>query len=69
MLRREKLERFVTTRMVEEKRSRGKQREKMVDGLTKWLKVGRVTETLKDLVMRDRDARKVMIAYAKEHNT
>ena len=48
-------------------RSRGKQREKMLDGLTKWLKVGRVTEGLK--TTRDRDAWKVMIAFAKEHGT
>ena len=35
VLRKEKLEHLVTTGMIEEKRSRGKQREKMVDGLTK----------------------------------
>ena len=33
--------------MIGEKRSRGKQREKMLDGLTKWLKVGGVTNALK----------------------
>ena len=38
-LRREKLVHLVTTGMIEENRSRGKQREKMLDGLTKWLKV------------------------------
>ena len=43
------------------------QREKMLDGLTKWLKVGRVTEALK--ATRDRDAWKVTIAYANEHGT
>ena len=53
--------------MIEGKRIRGKQREKMLDGLTKWLKVGRETEELK--ATRDRDAWKVMIAYAKEHGT
>ena len=36
----------MTTGMIEEKR------EKMLDGLTKWLKVGRVTEALK--ATRDR---------------
>ena len=35
----------------------------MLDVLTKWLKVGRATEALK--AMRDRDAWKIMIAYAK----
>ena len=34
--------------------SRGKQREQMLDGLTKWPKVGRVTEALK--MTRDRYA-------------
>ena len=58
---------FVTTGMIERKCSRGKQREKMLDGLTKSLKVGRVTEALK--AMRDQDAWKVMIAYSKEHGT
>ena len=53
--------------MTEGKRSMGKQGEKMLDGLTKWLKVGRVTEALK--ATRDRDAWKVMIAFAKEHDT
>ena len=38
---------FVATEMIKGKRSRGKQREKMLDGLTKLLKVGRVTEALK----------------------
>ena len=33
--------------MIEGKRSRGKQREKMLDGLTKWLYVVRVTDALK----------------------
>ena len=45
----------------------GKKREKMLDGLTKWLKVHRVTQALK--ATRDRDARKVMIAYTKEDST
>ena len=40
VMRREKLEHLVATGMIEGKRSRGKQREKMLDGLTKWLKVG-----------------------------
>ena len=61
-MRREKLEHLVTTGMIE-----GKQREKTLDGLTKWPKAGRVTETLK--ATRDRDAWKVMIAYAKEYGT
>ena len=47
------------------KRQQGKKCEKMFDGLTKWSKVGQVTEALKET--RDRDAWKVMITYAKEH--
>ena len=65
VMRRKKLEHLVTIGMIEGKRSRGKKHEKMLDGLTKWLKVGRVTEALK--TTRDGDVRKVMIAYAKEH--
>ena len=38
---------LVTTEMIEGKRSRGKQREKMLDGLAKWLKVGRGSEARK----------------------
>ena len=53
--------------MIEGKCSRGKQREKMLDGLTKWFKVGRMIEALK--VMWDTDAWKVMIAYTKEQGT
>ena len=39
--------------MFEGKRSRRKQREKMLDGLTKWLKIGRETGILKEIDMRD----------------
>ena len=49
---------------MEGKGSRRKQREKMLDGLTKRLKIGLVTDALK--VTRDRDAWRVMMAYAKE---
>ena len=52
----------MTTVMIDGNNKRGKQREKMLDGLTKWLKVGRVKEALK--VTSDRDAWKVIIAYA-----
>ena len=66
VIRREKLEHLVTTGMVKGKRSRRK-REKMLDGLTKWLKVGRVTDAL--TAMMDRDVWEIMIAYAKERGT
>ena len=44
MIRRGKLEHIVTTGMIEGKYSRGKQRKKMFDGLTKWLNEGQVTD-------------------------
>ena len=51
-MRREKLEHLITTGMMEGKRSRGKQREKMTDGLADWLGAGKVVEILK--ATRDR---------------
>ena len=54
MMRRKKLEHLVTTGMVEEKLSKEKQREKMLDRLAKWLKVGSETDALK--TKKDRDA-------------
>ncbi|GFN82248.1 hypothetical protein PoB_000875400 [Plakobranchus ocellatus] len=59
-MRREKLEHLVTTKKFEEKRSRGRQREKIMDGLATWLGPGRVTETLTDV--KDRDLWRDMIA-------
>ena len=49
VMRREKLEHLVTTGMIEGKRSKGKQLEKVLDRLTKWLKLEkRVTEATWD---------------------
>ena len=62
-MRREKLEHLVTTEMIEEKRCR----EKMLNGLTKWLNIGQVTDALK--VMRDRDGWKVIVLCANEQGT
>ena len=61
-MRSDKLEHLVKAGLIE-----GKQREKMMDGLTMCLKVGQVTDALK--VTRDRDVWKVMITSAKEHGT
>ena len=66
-MRKEELEHLVTTGMMEGKCSRGKQCEKILDGLPKWLKVRRVKEALK--VTKDRDTWKVMIVWAKAHGT
>ena len=65
-MRREKLEHLVTTGMIKEKLSRGKQPEKVLDGLTKWLNVGCMTDALK--ATRDTDTWKVMTAYPKAPN-
>ena len=67
VMRREKLEHLLTTGMMEGKRSRGKQREKMTNGLVKWLGAGKVIEILK--ATRDRGIWKDMIANAIKHGT
>ena len=46
-MRGENLKHIDTTGMIERKSSRGKQREKMLDGLTNWLNAHQVTDTLK----------------------
>ena len=53
MMRREKLdlEYLVTIQTIEGNRCRRIRREKMLDGLIKWLKVGRVAEALKAMEM------------------
>ena len=60
VMRRAKLEHLAITEM-EGNRSREKQCEKILGGLIKWLKVGRVTEALKAM----RDAWKVMLFMLK----
>ena len=67
VMRREKLEHLITTGMMKGKRSRGKQREKMTDGLVNWLGTGKVVEILK--ATRDRGIWKDMIANAIKHGT
>ena len=67
VMRKEKLEHLITTGMMEGKRSRGKRREKMTDGLVKWLGAGKVVEILKST--RDRGIWKDMIANAIKHGT
>ena len=51
--------------MIEEKHSREKQLEKMLDGSTNSIKVGQVTDALN--VMTDQDGWKIV--YAKEQGT
>ena len=67
MMRRGKLEHLVTTGMIKGKCSRRTECEKMLDGLKKWFKVGRVADILK--AEQDKDAEKVMMVYAIECGT
>ena len=67
VMRREKLEHLITTGMMEGKRSKGKQREKMTDGLANWLGAGKVVEILK--ATRDHGIWKDMIANAIKNGT
>ena len=66
MMRREKPDHRVATKMIEGKRCRGKRQGKMLDVLTKLLNLGQVTDALK--VTRDRGGWKFMIAFAKEQS-
>ncbi|GFO46603.1 hemicentin-2 [Plakobranchus ocellatus] len=61
-MRREGLENLVTTGMLEGKRSRGKQREKLIEGLTDWLKAGKSLEAIE--ATKDRKKWRTMIANA-----
>ncbi|GFO38280.1 hypothetical protein PoB_006478500 [Plakobranchus ocellatus] len=67
VMRREKLENLVTTGMLEGKRSRGKQREKLIEGLTDWLKAGKSLEAIE--ATKDRKNWRTMIANAVKQGT
>ncbi|GFO25314.1 hypothetical protein PoB_005181900 [Plakobranchus ocellatus] len=67
VMRREKLEHLVTTGKFEGKRSRGRQREKIMDGLATWLGPGKVSDIL--AAVKDRDLWRDMIANAYKHGT
>ncbi|GFS22363.1 eukaryotic translation initiation factor 3 subunit F [Elysia marginata] len=67
VMRREKLEHFITTGKLDGKRGRGKQREKMMDGLKRWLGSGSSTETI--TAMAHRELWRNMIADASKHDT
>ncbi|GFO49126.1 hypothetical protein PoB_007563100 [Plakobranchus ocellatus] len=64
---REKLEHLVTTGKFEGKRSRGRQREKIMDGLATWLRPGKVSDIL--AAVKDRDLWRDMIANAYKQGT
>lgn len=67
IMRRETLEHLVTTGKLEGKRSRGRQRMKMIDGITSWLETGEATTTIRRV--RDRDGWRDMIAHAERQGT
>ena len=67
VMRREKLEHLATTGKLDGKRSRGRQREKMIDGLTTWLNAESVIETLTS--SKDRDVWRDMVANATKQGT
>ena len=62
VMRRAGLEHFLTIGKLDRKRSKGRQREKMLDSLKSWLGAGRVTDMMS--AARDRDVWKGMIANA-----
>ncbi|GFO08077.1 RNA-directed DNA polymerase from mobile element jockey [Plakobranchus ocellatus] len=66
-MRRGKLEHLVTTGKFEGKRSRGRQREKIMDGLATWLGPGKVSDILG--AVKDRDLWRDMIANAYKQGT
>ena len=67
VMRRERMEYDITTGMLEGNRSRGRPREKMLDGLTSWLKVEKVTDILR--AAKDRDVWRGLIANAMMQGT
>ncbi|GFN79596.1 hypothetical protein PoB_000610200 [Plakobranchus ocellatus] len=69
VMRREKLENLVTTGMFEGKRSRGKQREKLIEGLADWLKAGKSLEAIELEATKDRKKWRTMIANAVKQGT
>ena len=62
VMRREGLEHFLNTSKLDRKRSKGRQREKMLDSLKSWLGAGRVTDMMS--AAQDQDVWKDMIANA-----
>ncbi|GFO15676.1 hypothetical protein PoB_004218100 [Plakobranchus ocellatus] len=67
VMRRRKLKHLVTTGKFEGKRSRGRQREKIMDGLATWLGTEKVSDIL--AAVKDRDLWRDMIANAYKQGT
>jgi hypothetical protein len=66
-LRRDKLENLVTTGKLDGKRSRGRQKEKSLDGLASWMRCGSVVEMFSSY--RDRTLWRSIVAHAVQHGT
>ena len=62
VMRRENMEHLITTGKIQDKRSPGRQRTKMLDDLTAWLGGSRNTETIG--MTRDRERWKTMVSNA-----
>ncbi|GFO18842.1 hypothetical protein PoB_004534700 [Plakobranchus ocellatus] len=58
---------WLQTGMLEGKRSKGKQREKLIEGLADWLKAGKSLEAIE--ATKDRKKWRTMIANAVEQGT
>ena len=67
VMRREKMEHLVTTGKIEGKRARGRQREKMLDGLAKWMGTEGVNNLIRETF--DREVWKDMIVDAYQQDT
>ena len=67
VIRQTAMERLGTTGKIERKRSRGRQREKLLDNLTAWLMIQNATVALACVPNRDRW--RSMIADAMRHGT
>ena len=67
IIRKEEMENLVTTGKLDGKRSRGRQREKILDGLTAWMKTPRATDTIR--TAKDRVKWRSMITNASWHGT
>ena len=67
IMRRGRLEHMVTTGKIEGKRDRGRQREKMLDGLTRWHGARSPAELIDKT--KDRELWRGMTAYASGHGT
>ena len=66
IIRRDSIEHLITTGKIDGRRSRGRQREKITDALSKWLQ----TTPLQLLVVaRDREVFRAMVANATRHGT